>query len=83
MDNICGQYYVSINVHCYVFEFLLVLVYGIAAQLMNFGGSIINNAKSVYDSTGLLFGLFYYLQHTISYKLQIYCKIWINKWNFN
>ncbi|KAL3990392.1 hypothetical protein ACH3XW_31580 [Acanthocheilonema viteae] len=27
-------------------------LYGIAAQLMNFGGSIINNAKSVYDSTG-------------------------------
>ncbi|VDK78456.1 unnamed protein product [Litomosoides sigmodontis] len=27
-------------------------LYGIAAQLMNFGGTIINNAKSVYDSTG-------------------------------
>ncbi|KAK6113961.1 hypothetical protein QQG55_53905 [Brugia pahangi] len=28
-------------------------LYGIAAQLMNFGGSIINNAKNVYDSAGL------------------------------
>ncbi|CAG9532904.1 unnamed protein product [Cercopithifilaria johnstoni] len=27
-------------------------LYGIAAQLMNFGGSIINSAKNVYDSAG-------------------------------